>query len=122
MKTYILQKDLPGVKAGTESEYTGCGYKFYTWHYSQQDIDDSPDFFKLKEDELVTANLLHGKALVTGGEKWELYLSKPISQTQWLAVKSAIEAVLNDAAPETVVDTAERFTNYKNYMNNKTPM
>lgn len=100
MKTYILQKDLPGAKAGTESEYTGCGYKFYIWHYSQQDIDDSPDFFKLKEDDKkIEFKLMYIDGVADGG-----ILSKPLSNDQWLAVKSAIESVLNDVnkAPATV--------------------
>lgn len=55
MKTYILLKDLPNVKAGAKSEYknehfcfdeAGVGYAF-----KEKEIADNPEWFKEKEEK-----------------------------------------------------------------------
>lgn len=73
-KSYILQKDLPKIKAGTEFIFNKefCVYEFrlseddYT-QYSQQEIDECQEWFKIKEPN---PRLVIGHQFITGGNKF----------------------------------------------------
>lgn len=64
-KTYILQKDLPNVKAGTYFIYddstsgTNCYHcaENYKIFFTRELVEDVPEWFKLKEEESCVFNL-----------------------------------------------------------------
>ena len=121
-KVYILQKDLPRIKAGSEGIVNESGILCFTkkvdgavsmpaYAFPPQDIIDFPDWFKLKEaeeDKRIVVMDFH-KGHSNSIEVW-YYLATNIEapQEKYEAVKKAIEFVINDTKRAESIPTLDR--------------
>ena len=104
-KVFILQKDLPDCKAGTEFTHLkgtniyDCGSDDETGRdkiirYGVSEVENNPEWFKEKQQP---AKVTDFKCLPTTEKLWpyQFKLNKPIPSDKTEAVKQAIESVLN---------------------------
>lgn len=109
-KIYVLQKDLPGVKAGTE--YINHPKAVNRWYPDNcyehgklildnlsihglitSDIVDNPDFFKLKQEDKIEVEEICVREN-SFGYGTLIKTSQPIPSEKYLPIKKAIEFVL----------------------------
>lgn len=67
MPTYILQKDLPNIKAGAEFDQKKINDNVYYareidsmndyYHYHKNFVENNPEWFKLKEEKMYITNI-----------------------------------------------------------------
>jgi len=115
-KTYILQKDLPDAKAGTELIFDGENCYDYnsdrtdttdnvtiSW-YKKHFVENNPEWFKLKQQpvedkRIVISELSRANTFGENGFRYDFYTDKNIPQERYEAVKQAIERELNNEKP-----------------------
>lgn len=102
-KTYILQKDLPTVKAGTKFELNDNGDQYVCvdeagkcGHFFKETVESKPDWFI--EEKPKTAEIVYFARHRRNNDPcwYEVSSSEPIPQEKFPQIKAAIEKVLND--------------------------
>jgi hypothetical protein len=118
---YVLQRDLPNVKAGTEfkkvSALAYASIESGKWHveYCNEIIENNPEWFKKKEEpikERVEVSTFHKVAREPEHEDYlyAFYTNKKFDKELFPAIKQAIEAVLNPSQREIVDKEKDLFS------------
>lgn len=113
-RAYILQKDLPGLRAGAKFEpVSALAYAFiqtgmFHLEFAKEFVENNPDWFKLEEPERATANVFFcDESDVPPAERGISFVVPHSYFGKIAAIKSAIESVLNDEGKEDALKGAE---------------
>jgi hypothetical protein len=125
-KTYVLLKDLPDAKAGSEYVYNNTYKRYYLdgnvlgSYWDAEYVENNPDWFKLKqpvEDKRIEVSKFCKFDTKNTGEDfyYQFCASKPIPKEFSEQICRAIEYVVNDVFEKIVPPTLERQESKKDW-------